>query len=318
MAVVYLLFISSCLLQWSGGNAFVPVVHEPPSSQCGQSDPIEDDQQLMERLKMIHQQLPPPGCNPPLTCIDILRCNSSASSGYYQIQAANGSAVQVYCDMEGTNCGGEGGWMRVAHINMTDLTQQCPANFKLEMANSVRFCIRNTSNAGCRSMIIEQFGFNYTQVCGYVRGYRYGSTDAFGDYGSVNTIVDGVSITAGATHVWTYAAGFQEAKRDPSADPVPNCPCNSASQHVTPSFVGNDYYCESGSLNQPVGIWYTNDPLWDGMQCGGDEGPCCNHTGLPWFMKTLSPTTATLNVDLCVDEVGNENIGVEQFELYIK
>ena len=45
MAVVYLLFISSCLLQWSGGNAFVPVVHEPPSSQCGQSDPIEDDQQ---------------------------------------------------------------------------------------------------------------------------------------------------------------------------------------------------------------------------------------------------------------------------------
>ena len=99
-------------------------------------------------------------------------------------------------------------------------------------------------------MITEQFGFNYTQVCGYVRGYQHRSTDAFGDFGSVNTIADGVSITAGATHVWTYAAGFQEAKRDP--------------------------------------------------------------------IKTLSPTTATLNVDLCVDEVGNENIGVEQLELYIK
>ena len=30
------------------------------------------------------------------------------------------------------------------------------------------------------------------------------SIDAFGDFGPVNTIADGVSITAGATHVWTY------------------------------------------------------------------------------------------------------------------
>ena len=199
MAIVYtLLIVGSCLLQWSGGNAFVPVLYEPPSSQCGQSDPIKDDQQLMERLKMIHQRLPPPGCNPPPTCIDILRCNSSASSGYYQIQAANDSAVQVYCDMEGTNCGGEGGWMRVAQLNMTDLTQQCPsANFTLETVHNTRFCIRNTNNAGCSSMIIEQFGIKYTQVCGYVRGYQRGTTDAFGDFGSVDTIVDGVSITAG-------------------------------------------------------------------------------------------------------------------------
>ena len=50
--IVYLL-INACL---SGGNAFVPV-YDPkvlPSSQCGQSNPFEDDQQLMERLKMIH------------------------------------------------------------------------------------------------------------------------------------------------------------------------------------------------------------------------------------------------------------------------
>ena len=107
MAAVYLLIVGFCLLQWS--NAFTPVVYDAkvlPSSQCGQSDLFEDDQQLMEALKMAQQQLPPPGCNPPPTCRDVLRCNSSASSGYYQIQAANGSTVQVYCDMEGTNCGG--------------------------------------------------------------------------------------------------------------------------------------------------------------------------------------------------------------------
>ena len=68
MAIVYLLLISSCLLQWSSGTAFNPVVYDtkaPLSSQCGQSDPFEDDQQLMEALKMAQQQLPPPGCNPP-------------------------------------------------------------------------------------------------------------------------------------------------------------------------------------------------------------------------------------------------------------
>ena len=38
-------------------------------------------------------------------------------------------------------------------------------------------------------MIIEQFGIKYTQVCGYVRGYQFGTTDAFGDFGSVNTLL---------------------------------------------------------------------------------------------------------------------------------
>ena len=106
--------------------------------------------------------------------------------------------------------------MRVAHLNMTDPSSQCSAGFRIETVSNTRFCIRNTSNAGCRSMITEQFGIKYTQVCGYVRGYQRRLTDTFGDFGSVNTIADGVSITAGATHVWTYAARFQEAKRDPS------------------------------------------------------------------------------------------------------
>ena len=107
------------------GLPFNPVVYDtkaPLPSQCGQSDSFEDDQQLMEALKMAHQQLPPPGCNPPRnrSCQEVLRCFPSAPSGYYQIHVPNGSLVQVYCDMEGTNCGGQGGWMRVAHLNMTD------------------------------------------------------------------------------------------------------------------------------------------------------------------------------------------------------
>ena len=93
---------------------------------------------------------------PSPTCIDILRCNSSASSGYYQIQAANGSNVQVYCDMEGTNCGGEGGWMRVTHLNMADTSNHCPDDFLLKTINSKRFCIRDTAKMYSDVVLFQQ------------------------------------------------------------------------------------------------------------------------------------------------------------------
>ena len=251
-------------------------------------------------------------------------CNSSASSGYYQIQAANGSAVQVYCDMEGTNCGGEGGWMRVAHLNMTDTSSQCPAGFRVETANIVSFCIRDTSSAGCQIIAVESFGLSYSQVCGYARGYSYYSPGAFENGPNVplsGNYVDGISITYDSppTHIWTYAAGFVEDDNAPYN--LYNCPCNAAiGMNTLPVFVGSDYYCESGVLKDAQTVWYTNDPLWDGMQCGGVEGPCCNHTGLPWFSKNiLTPTTATITTRVCMNEVAtNENIGIEQFELYIK
>ena len=104
--------------------------------------------------------------------------------------------------------------------------------------------------------------------------------------------VDGISITYGTppTHIWSFAAGPVESG---SSGHV--CPCNVQPGISAPLYVGNDYYCESGTLTNAQSIWYTSDPLWDGMQCGGEEGPCCNRTGLPWFNKNLStPTTATI------------------------
>ena len=312
-------------------SEFTPVVYETTSnSQCGQQNEFENDQQLMKALKKIQQQLPPPGCNhdppSPSSCKDVIRCNSSASSGYYHIQAANGSAVQVYCDMEGANCGGEGGWMRVAHFNMTydNMTDpQCPAGFELRVktANEKRFCTRNTgNNDGCQLIIkAESFGLTYSHVCGYVRGYAFGSPDGFvrhlpagSDVSLSGNYVDGVSITYGTSnisHIWTYVAGLSEVDITPF-----NCPCNIDGTNIIPEFVGNDYYCEASNLQN------TADPLWDGMQCGGLEGPCCNHTGLPWFHKDiLTPTTATITMHVCLDEgTWNENIGVERFELYVQ
>ena len=323
MKSVTIFLTGICLLQWSRGSALEQVVYTikvPSNSQCGQSN---NDEHLIETLKTIQQKLPPPGCTyPHLTCTEILFCNSSASSGYYQIQAANGSAVQVYCDMEGTHCGGQRGWTRVARLNMTDPSSQCPAGFRVETANNKRFCIRDTNTGGCGLILYESFGLNYSQVCGYARGYSYGTMDCFTIHNIIsNHYVDGVSIAYGTlnTHIWTYATALEE---NPATKyPVLKCPCNNPPGKSAPSFIGNDYYCEAGTFYVPSPfVWYTDDPLWDGMQCEGGEGPCCNHTGMPWFIKNIAThTTDAINVRVCLDEsTGNENIGIEHLELYIK
>ena len=92
-----------------------------------------------------------------------------------------------------------------------------------------------------------------------------------------------------------------------------------------PLYVGSSYYCVSGSPNNPSSApftWLTSDPLWDGIQCGGDEGPYCNHTGCLAGLSriyTATPTTATVNVHLCLDEVtSNESVGIDHLELYVK
>ena len=210
--------------------------------------------------------------------------------------------------------------MRVAHLNMTDPSSQCLAGFQVGTANNKTFCIRDTSNAGCGSMLFESLDFTYSQVCGFVHGYSKDHPDAFSNPSGYarsaplnGNYVDGVSITYGTppTHLWTYAAGGT------SINQAYNCPCNTPPGRKPPSFISSDLYCEAGSTQSG---WRTSDPLWDGMQCGNQEVPCCNHTGLPWFHKnTLTSIIAPIKVRVCLDEAANnENIGIERLELYIK
>ena len=224
--------------------------------------------------------------------------------------------------------------MRMAHLNMTDPSSQCPAGFRVETSNNKRFCIRDTSSAGCQPITAESFGLTYSRVCGYFRGYPFRTQDAFrrhlppgSDVSLSGNYVDGVSITYGTSpnisHIWTYAAGLAEVDNNNYRGNI--CPCNTNGlTNTIPEFVGNNYYCESSAANLQLAninstIWLTNDPLWDGMQCGGNEGPCCNHPGLPWFNKNIqTSTTATITMHVCMDEpTSNENIGIERFELYV-
>ena len=163
---VFRLFHSSLLLA-SVVSGFTPVTYPARvSSECGQYDPLQDEQ-LIEALGQIHPQLGPPGSNPPKnkTCQTILHCFPSAPSGYYQITAPNGSLVQVYCDMEGTNCGGEGGWTRVAYVNMSQSGATCPQGLTQRFLSGSSYCGRSIF-AGCQSTVFSTHGLSYSRVCG--------------------------------------------------------------------------------------------------------------------------------------------------------
>ena len=328
------LLISSYLLlagDYHVVSGFTPVIYssESSSTECGQSDPLQDDQ-LMEALSKIHQELGPPGCNPPQnrSCQEIIYCFPSAPSGYHEIRVPNGSLVQVYCDMEGTNCGGQGGWMRVAHVNMSQSCARCPQGLTQKVKSGLTLC--GQSATGCQGTLFSALGLSYSRVCGQLQGYQINAPDAFRPYngnpslGVGEAYVDGASITydtAVPKHIWTYAAGVSLQR---NVCPSCMCPCNTNNNNLNapvPPYVGSDYYCETG-YNGP-GVqdgFYRDDPLWDGQQCVGVEAPCCTHPNMPWFTKTLSETTTEdIQLRLCVDQpvTDDEEILLQLIELYV-
>ena len=305
MVIKCVLLVICYHLLLGAASEFTPTVYPAKVisfSQCGQRNSLHD-QQLIEVLKQVQQQLP---CHPALntSCMDIHNACPSAPSGYYSIRAANGSAVQVYCDMEGTNCGGEGGWTRVAYVNMSQPGATCPQGLDERNFTGEILCGRIRNVTGCSEAVFPT-PVEYSQVCGQLVGYQSGDNVAFRLYNqnplshwSIDRYyVDGVSITYGSgprKHIWTYAVAIME-----NWSGNLNCPCNQLSQANTPPFVGNDYYCESGTPNLCCQNqqFYPNDTLWDGKQCGSSEAPCCTHPNLPWFLKILNKTT-TENIDL--------------------
>ena len=134
------------------------------------------------------------------SCSDVLVRNPSASSGYYDVNLSNGSVITVYCDIDGNNCDGEGGWIRVAQLNMSEPGATCLPGLTLQNYNNIDHCFCGRSSSGCASTFFSTYGLNYTKVCGKVRGYQFGYKDAF-DIGTNNIdsfYVDGISITFGS------------------------------------------------------------------------------------------------------------------------
>ena len=220
---------------------------------------------------------------------------------------------------------GDGLWKRVAYLNMSDPSQQCPSAWRLYSIKRFRLCGRPANSTQSCPAVVYPTGHQYQRVCGRIIGYQGGSPGAF-DAGFADQqppslddpYVDGVSITHGypRSHIWTFAAG--ETEGNYSRDPGTDCPCSRSGAKQAPDYIEDNYYCESGNSNNIIGNrFYGGDPLWDGQEC---EGQCCsNGKSPPWFTVQLSNTTLDdIEVRICGDErTRNEDTPVELIEIYI-
>ena len=260
------------------------------------------------------------------SCKEIKELNPKSLSGYYWIKASGNSSTQVYCDMAKT-CGGvTGGWMRVVKINMTNSSHTCPSGLKT-LTSPKRLCAMNINGGGCSSATVNLHGVEYTRVCGKIIGYQQKTPDAFYPYHSDRALtiddqyVDGISLTHGRNprkHIWTFAVANDEFSFD--NDDV--CPCTNVNNTATisiPPYIGNDYFCDTGSEASSQYIFYPNDPLWDGQGCG-QLNTCCSFNNPPWFMKELASSTSDdIEMRLCADQLrNNEDINFESIELYVQ
>ena len=270
--------------------------------------------------------------NPATSCNEIQQNHPSATSDYYWIQLTNGTTTQVYCEMAPRcACSNATASTRVAFVNMTDSSQQCPGEF-MEVSNSrVRACGRQTTGSGgCNSATFSVLGMEYQHVCGRIVGWQIGHPDAF--YGGTllgqgidSYYIDGISITYGGPpreHIWSLAG----TPREMNPDSQVLCQCSNTGVSgvlAPPSFVGNDYYCETGidySFGHVQGAFYEDsDPLWDGEGCGSTS-TCCDFNNPPWFCKQLpEPTTEDIEVRVC-DQQGtqSDDTPFELIEIYIR
>ena len=261
------------------------------------------------------------------SCSQIAEMESCSKSGYYWVKVPEGP-VGVYCEMK-PPFQRNGGWMRVAAINMTQKDSQCPHGLELLIIPR-RMCRRPLATSGCSSVIFSTRGIRYSKVCGKVIGYQYDSPDAFAPYINNPSLtiddryVDGISITHGRyprKHIWTLAAALDEVPFNPYF--VCSCTNTTVSASWTvPPFVGSDYYCETAlrtSFTSQRYMYYLDDPLWDGKGCG-PQSICCEGEGKPWFCKDLDEVTNDdIEMRFCTNQPrSDEDFPVEIIELYIQ
>ena len=224
-------------------------------------------------------------------------------------------------------CNGTPGWRRVAFVNMTDTSYNCPTGLNLT-SYSRRTCGRSRTNIGeCSSTTFSVGGLSYSRVCGRIKGYQFGATDAFysANQDINNHYVDGVSLTHGGPerrqHIWTFAAALTEV---PATIHIrASCPCDTYVYTDIPTFVRNDYFCESGFHSMTYWNFdfelFPTDPLWDGQDCIANSS-CCQFNNPPWFTKNLpNPTTDDIELRICTYHTPvYEDIPLELIELYVQ
>ena len=194
-----------------------------------------------------------------------------------------------------------------------------------------------TTSNGVETITFTSHGREYNRVCGRIYGQQNGHPDGFNANYNINSYyVDGVSVTHGypRNHIWSFAGTYRKE----------------SSTGNIPSFVGNDYFCDSDYYDY-TGYYtiYTyrtyydsfthtyrstvdstrtgsriltsqsSSPLWAGGYCSGvASGPCCGDVNNPpWFVKELSESTSD-DIEVRLMGMSNEDTPIELIELYIQ
>uniref|UniRef100_A0A1X7VIJ3 Fibrinogen C-terminal domain-containing protein n=1 Tax=Amphimedon queenslandica TaxID=400682 RepID=A0A1X7VIJ3_AMPQE len=291
-----------------GGHANITKMSAETILQLLNTTGINDVQQTVDELLELQHGV---SFFHPILCRSIKELRPNSPTGYYYINSR-----KIYCIMDQL-CGQEGGWTRIAYLDMSDRAQNCPYGLQTQWISGLRTCglPYNNRDGACRSVKFLT-GESYTQICGRVLGYQRDTTDGIRSNTSIDSpYLDGVSITRGSPrqHVWSYIAGLNSSE-------AASCPCSNDNANANVPIAGNNYYCESGSSDEP----HDESQLWDGA-CSDVESACCSSKlsdiPLPWFYRGYGNATSTdyLELRICCDEGTNdENVLVQLYEIYVK
>ena len=103
-----------------------------------------------------------------------------------------------------------------------------------------------------------------------------------------------------------------------------HCPCDPGNTYGPPTFVGNDYVCESILTS---GNWTSNplqfipdNALWDGQDNLSAKSCYDELINPPWFNKTLPALTSVdIELRLCFTSRDTEaDIGIQLMVIYVQ
>lgn len=126
-------------------------------------------------------------------------------------------------------------------------------------------------------------------MCGRIRAYQLGAalvSDVSSRYQSLDkAYVHGISITHGLPqqrqHIWTFAVGIAQEYKGFLRTPKKICKCSAYGAVSPPSFVEDEYSCQSGV----TGHWgdyfqfRLSAPLWEEQSCSNKFrwiNTCCS------------------------------------------
>ena len=88
------------------------------------SSVINDIQQVVNQLLDLQNASSLFNSILPVSCKDIKAVLPNSPTGYYHVNSG-----PIYCNMD-TLCNVTGGWTRLAYLDMTDATQNCPSSLR--------------------------------------------------------------------------------------------------------------------------------------------------------------------------------------------